>query len=379
MLAWYFTGAVALAILGLYVWSAFRLMPRLTAPETLEFESLERAQARYEANQKVRFGIWYVLPLIFGLLMVSQLSSYQPSDNPYRQTSQQLVTMVMGYVLGTSLMAIIMNLKTRQLADKNPVFAQCRPSTKTLIWSLLPLISVGLAIPLSRSVGPSWELFFALCPVVAIVLMAAFQQRMIFSKQYQLPADSPLAQMLTEVAERMGQPVPTISIYPHIHANAFAFPNGKVMMTGAMRTICSDREIVAVLAHEFSHIRDKEGKKYQNWSLLVTLIPMTAILVPLVVAPGITMPLQQSIGLALTPFLFYPLAMLRARFTRRMEFKCDADAAKLGFGPDMANALEKLCRYSGLPLRWKGHDRWIATHPDTEERLRRLRATPPVP
>jgi len=58
--------------------------------------------------------------------------------------------------------------------------------------------------------------------------------------------------------------------------------------------------------------------------------------------------------------------------TRPAEFKCDADAAKLGLGLELASCLNKITRFMGQPSHWIGIDRFLITHPSLEERVARL-------
>lgn len=55
-----------------------------------------------------------------------------------------------------------------------------------------------------------------------------------------------------------------------------------------------------------------------------------------------------------------------------MEFKCDADAAKIGLGQDLANCLDKITRFMGQPPQWIGIDRFLLTHPSLDERIAHL-------
>ena len=74
--------------------------------------------------------------------------------------------------------------------------------------------------------------------------------------------------------------------------------------------------------------------------------------------------------------VFRPSMYLYQRTSRRLEFKCDAYAARLGYGLELASGLVNLHRVMGLPLRWVGVDRFTVTHPPLQDRLRAIGLIP---
>jgi Zn-dependent protease with chaperone function len=120
-------------------------------------------------------------------------------------------------------------------------------------------------------------------------------------------------------------------------------------------------------------VRDGEGKKYVRYRLLATM--------PLGALAGFALGFGQSkaIEAFLPPLIGFGLMSLSmvsawwlSRRTRPMEFKCDADAAKVGLGLELASGLEKLTRFMGQPSDWIGTDRFLITHPSLVERTARL-------
>jgi heat shock protein HtpX len=194
--------------------------------------------------------------------------------------------------------------------------------------------------------------------------------------------------------------MPSVHIIPSPSPNAFATGRGPghaaVAVTEGLLRVVDRRELTGVLAHEISHVRNRDvlvatvaagiagvistvGYVLQ-WGLLFGNVnsddrrgsPL-ATLAWVVVAPIIALLLQ--------------LAISRAR-----EYGADTSGARLTGDPDgLADALERIegmarRRHDQLggpatahlfiinPLRGRSVLSWLSTHPPIEERVARLRA-----
>jgi heat shock protein HtpX len=213
--------------------------------------------------------------------------------------------------------------------------------------------------------------------------------------------EAPVLHAIVErLAAQAGMPMPSVHIIPSPSPNAFATGRGPghaaVAVTEGLLRVVDRRELTGVLAHEISHVRNRDvlvatvaagiagvistvGYVLQ-WGLLFGNVnsddrrgsPL-ATLAWVVVAPIIALLLQ--------------LAISRAR-----EYGADTSGARLTGDPDgLADALERIegmarRRHDQLggpatahlfiinPLRGRSVLSWLSTHPPIEERVARLRA-----
>ncbi|MEO8896879.1 MAG: M48 family metallopeptidase [Rhizomicrobium sp.] len=152
---------------------------------------------------------------------------------------------------------------------------------------------------------------------------------------------------------------------PHIGPNAFALPDGRIVVTDQMILMAkNDAEIDGVLAHEMAHVNHAHGLRsvYQ------------ASLVPTAIA-FITGDASQFGQLA----VILPAILLQSAYSRNFEQQADDDAATLlrGHGEDptqLAGFLERMelktCGKTGCGTSWLG------SHPATSARAARLRRAP---
>jgi Zn-dependent protease with chaperone function len=147
--------------------------------------------------------------------------------------------------------------------------------------------------------------------------------------------------------------------------NAFALPDGTIILTDEMwRLIRREDEIGGVFAHEISHV-----DRRHNVQVLYQAAMVPAAIVVL------TGDLSQVTQMA----TLLPGLLIQAAYTRALEQEADDDAAatlrRLGGDPAaLGGLLERLekehCGSGACPPSW------IGSHPDTQERVRRLRALP---
>jgi Zn-dependent protease with chaperone function len=148
-------------------------------------------------------------------------------------------------------------------------------------------------------------------------------------------------------------------------ANAFTLPGGVIVVTDKLVEILDDNEVAAVLAHELGHVHYRHGTRHLLDNSIGALFAMAVFGDVSAVA-----------GLAATT----PTVLMNAGYSRDFEREADAYAFDLlkrsGRSPrDFAAALDSLranalgdpSRKSRLAPKQYGY---LATHPDTEERMK---------
>jgi Zn-dependent protease with chaperone function len=148
-----------------------------------------------------------------------------------------------------------------------------------------------------------------------------------------------------------------------IGANAFALPDGSVVLTDELWQLArNDEEVEGVFGHEMSHVDRRHGLQeiYE------------ASMIPAAIAV-ITGDVSQVSQLA----TILPGILVQSHYARGFEQQADDDAADrllaLGAKPSrLADLLERLeashCGKPGCP------NDWLGDHPDTAARVARLRA-----
>lgn len=211
--------------------------------------------------------------------------------------------------------------------------------------------------------------------------------------------------IVEELCERAGLPVPRLYVSPNPQPNAFATGrnprHAAVCVTQGLLELMTWDEIRGVLAHELSHIRNRDiliGSVAAAIGMAITFAARMAMW-GAVFAGGRGDRDRNPIG-ELAFALLAPLAamLIQMAISRSREFQADASAAKLlGTGEPLARALERLDAFAGRipaavdpnqasayivnPLKAQmrgggggGLGRLFSTHPPVEERIRRLRA-----
>ncbi|HET8988667.1 MAG TPA: zinc metalloprotease HtpX [Humibacillus sp.] len=173
-------------------------------------------------------------------------------------------------------------------------------------------------------------------------------------------------------------------------ANAFVVgrrDDAALAVTDGLLRVLTARELVGVLAHEISHLRNGDTSimslsdvvaRLAQWMGWVGLWSV-AMTFPLAIAGGSFMPVLLSLLLVVVPTV---VTLMQLAVSRSREYDADLDALALTGDPEgLARALVALEVSDGriweriLVGRSAGPDPLLVqTHPSTEERVRRLRA-----
>jgi heat shock protein HtpX len=208
-----------------------------------------------------------------------------------------------------------------------------------------------------------------------------------------------LYEIVEDLARRDGIPMPRLYVSPEAQPNAFATGRGPnhavVAVTQGILQVLDDEELRGVLAHELSHVRNRDiliGSVAAAVALMITFVARIAMFSA--IFGGGDDEGGNIIGL-LAMAILAPLAagLLQAALSRSREYQADASGAHLiGDGEPLARALQKIeaaakrtpmdvnpaeaTAYIINPLtgRKVNFANLFSTHPPTEERIARLRS-----
>jgi heat shock protein HtpX len=209
-----------------------------------------------------------------------------------------------------------------------------------------------------------------------------------------------LYRVVHNLATRAGMPMPKLYVIPSDAANAFATgrspDHAAVAVTEGIMRLMTWEELEGVLAHELSHVKNRDILISSIAATLAGVIMMLANMARwAAIFGGVSRDEREEggglIGLVVMSILA-PLAAMVIQFaiSRSREFQADASGAQLLHnGEPLARALEKL-EYAAPrvplnaspqtahlfivnPLSGRSLAKLFSTHPPLEERIRRLR------
>lgn len=341
-----------------------------------ELLSVQQVQARYERRAQIWkwgrvtwFAVW-LYTVARGLTLIGIRNEVFPFAWVF--VSALSVAVVVGF--GAALLVRIRF--ENQAVRRHPELADCVPNRISLIlqYARIPLALGCLAVTYT----PQSDLVTFSCLVLAVVFLLGFQKlglRFAMKSNSNLALDSMLGQRVSQLLSQFAIQPKRIVIMPRFTANGWAMSNGVVVLTSAMRHLLTDDEVLAVLAHELSHIRDRDSRAInlrRIGSYILCVIVVIGVAYFMAKAGVPTDAWAVFLGLSVLPVLIVIL-WSSAGFCQRQEFKCDADAKRLGLGEALASGLEKVYRYNRVPERWVGVDRILASHPPLVDRVERLR------
>jgi len=209
-----------------------------------------------------------------------------------------------------------------------------------------------------------------------------------------------LLSMVRELATAAGAPMPRVFISPLAQPNAFATgrdpAHAAVCVTDGILRLLTPRELRAVLAHEMSHVTNRDILISSVAAALAGIITSLAQLALFFPFGSDEDDAPNPLG-ALLMLILAPLAatLIQLSISRTREFEADADGAQLSGDPlALASALQKI--EAGVraaprratapadssiahlmianPLSGDGISSLFSTHPATADRVRRLLA-----
>jgi heat shock protein HtpX len=201
-----------------------------------------------------------------------------------------------------------------------------------------------------------------------------------------------------------GLPMPRIFIIPEETPNAFATGRNEkhavVAVTKGIMSILNKEELEGVIAHELSHIKNKDMLISSIAATIAGAISMLATMAQWAAIFGGGRNSDEDNGggiiglIAMTIFAPLAAAVIQMAISRSREYLADAGGASITKNPyGLASALEKLTKASQIipmdakpstahlfivnPLSGKAFMKLFSTHPPLEDRIARLRSMKP--
>lgn len=219
------------------------------------------------------------------------------------------------------------------------------------------------------------------------------------AKEVQENQEPELYKMVKEVSHLGNLPMPKVYIIPSDSPNAFATgrnPNNAVIaVTKGIMNLLSKDELKGVIAHEFSHIKNRDILIQTIAATIAGVISYVAMMARWGAIFGGFGGDRDNNGFELLALaILTPLiaTILQLAISRSREYLADETGARMIHNPlALASALEKLSRGVKLsPMRFgspttssmfilnpfsaRGFTKLFSTHPPMEERIRKLRS-----
>src|ERR1700712_1744009 len=206
-----------------------------------------------------------------------------------------------------------------------------------------------------------------------------------------------LYQMVRELSTRAGLPMPRLYMIPNDQPNAFATgrnpKHAAVAVTRGITKLLSEDELRGVLAHELTHVRNRDILIQSVASAIGAAITYLAYML-MWFGNDDESPLSLVASLALVLLAPIAASIIQLAISRQREYAADAGGAEICGNPEsLASALLRLEEgatsipmkvnqaaeplYIVAPLQGKGIAGLFSTHPPIEERVRRLRQMRP--
>ncbi|RLJ01254.1 MAG: protease HtpX [Candidatus Aenigmatarchaeota archaeon] len=258
------------------------------------------------------------------------------------------------------------------------------------VFALLALLT-GILLGLGYLLGGFYGATLALLLSFGMNFFAYWYSDTIVLNMYRAKElkDSKIKRMVRELSKEAGIPEPKLYVINTDVPNAFATgrdpKHSAVAVTRGLLQHLSPNEIRGVLAHELSHIKNRDTLVSTVAATIAGAVTWLAHMLGWALLSG----RDRDAGGAIFMMIFAPLAagLIRMAISRSREFQADETGAKISGKPlDLASALRKIeaiARQRPLQINEATSHLFIinplgslqglfSTHPPTEERIRRL-------
>lgn len=206
-----------------------------------------------------------------------------------------------------------------------------------------------------------------------------------------------VTQIISYLTQKEKMPMPELYVINSDQPNAFATgrnpKNAKVAVTTGILNLLNRDELEGVLAHELSHIKNRD---ILVSSIAAMLAAAVSFMSRMAFWGGGNRNRNTHPAVIIIAFIAAPIAsiIIRMAISRTREFGADKTGAEISGNPlALASALEKIERYSKVPMNvnpavsqlfisdplkafpGNSFSKLFSTHPPTIERVRRLRQT----
>ena len=204
-----------------------------------------------------------------------------------------------------------------------------------------------------------------------------------------------VTQIISNLIQKEKMPMPELYVINSDQPNAFATgrnpKNAKVAVTTGILKLLNRDELEGVLAHELSHIKNRDILVSSIAAMLAAAISFMS---RMVFWGGGNRNRNTHPAVIVIAMIAAPVAsiIIRMAISRTREFGADKTGAEISGNPlALASALEKIERYANVPMdvnpavsllfisdplkAFSGNSfsKLFSTHPPTKERVRRLR------
>lgn len=217
-----------------------------------------------------------------------------------------------------------------------------------IIMAILFAIVYGLVVFAANYVGISGFFFYGVLATVIMLIQYMIGPKMVewsmgvhYVTEVEYPA---LHMMITELSRASGIPKPRIGIARIPIPNAFAFgrwaKDGRVCVTEGIMNLLNEKELRAVLAHEISHLKNKDVAIIT----MISVIPMICWYFAWNQFFSGGRERGNGILIGIVALIIYLITNLLVLYVSRIrEYYADEGAVKLGSSPHhLASALYKL-------------------------------------
>jgi heat shock protein HtpX len=229
----------------------------------------------------------------------------------------------------------------------------------------------------------------------AVAYFNGHKMALAFARAQELaPGELPwLHQATAELSQRAGIPAPRLFLSPDPQPNAFAAGRNPgvavVCINEGLLNSMNRREVIAVVAHEIGHIRNRDTLTMTVVAAFATFISFLANIAWLI-PRGDNEDRNPIADLAMMLLAPIVATLIQLSVSRTREFAADRAAAELTGDPNsMIHALEALERgtkvvpsytaqpatahmYIAAPFTGRGLTKLFMTHPPIEDRIRAL-------
>jgi heat shock protein HtpX len=260
----------------------------------------------------------------------------------------------------------------------------------------------GLLVVIGALIGgPQGALGFLILALVINLGSYFFSDKLALAASRAKPIDEAeaprLYQMMRELSTRAGLPMPRLYMIPSEQPNAFATgrnpKHSAVAVTHGITKLLSEDELRGVLAHELTHVRNRDILIQSVASAIGMAITYVAYML-MWFGDDDNSPLGLIASLGLVILAPISASIIQLAISRQREYAADAGGAEICGNPEsLASALLRLEQgaeaipmqvnqaaeplYIVKPFKSKGIAGLFSTHPPIEERVRRLRQMRP--
>jgi heat shock protein HtpX len=283
-----------------------------------------------------------------------------------------------------------------------------------LLVIVVSLILFGLILSIGYIYDPEALMIIVPVGIILVVIYTwtsySYGDRIVLSSVHAVPAEGPQFQYLRDTVEGLslaaGIPPPKVYVMDSADLNAFATgkdpKTASICVTTGLLSTMNRQELEGVVAHEMSHIRNRD---VEFMTLVAVLVGLIAIISHIILrnmwfsgrsrrsrdrdrgGAGIEVVIL-LVGLILAIIAPIVTRLVQLAVSRRREFLADASGAEMTRYPEgLASALEKINSLnsgkmdvdeavSHLFISDPVHsplDHIYSTHPPLEERIKRLR------